>query len=102
LWKSAINTQLMQALDAGITSTDKQSYFTSLLEFEKEKSDSIIKTESLSLLTMPETVASSIIARIGKTGNNFYEYQKNRIQLFEDNIALTPLPKSFISMMLKQ
>jgi hypothetical protein len=68
------------------TSTNKQSYFTSLLEFEKEKSDSIIKTESLSLLTMPETVASSIIARIGKTGNDFYEYQKNRIQLFENNI----------------
>ncbi|UWG98631.1 transcriptional regulator [Dehalobacter sp. DCM] len=65
------------------TSKDEATYFHTLLEFEKEKSDSLIKTESLSLLTMPEAVTSSIISRLGKNGENLINYQKSRVILFE-------------------
>jgi len=75
------------------TPKDKKLYFNTLEEFEKENSDSIIKTESLSLLTMPETVINSIIGRIeykdikdNKT--NFIDYHKNRVHIFEKNLQL--------------
>ncbi len=68
------------------TLNDEKPYLDTLLEFEKEKSDSMIKTESLSLLTMPENVVSKIISRLGEDNTRYVEYQKNRIRLFENNI----------------
>ena len=68
------------------TSKDEKAYFSTLLEFEKEQSDSIIKTDSLSLLTMPEAVASSIICRNADINRSFFDFQKKRIELFEKNI----------------
>lgn len=68
------------------TSRGEKAYYDTLLDFEKEQSDSIIKTESLSLLTMPESVASSIISRNVGINRNFYDYQKKRIALFEKSI----------------
>jgi hypothetical protein len=65
------------------TLKNEEAYFDTLLEFEKEKGDSIIKTESLSLLTMPETVISSINSRIGKRGENLINNWKHRVRLFE-------------------
>lgn len=65
------------------TSQDEQTYFSELLEFEKEKSDSIIKTESLSLLTMPESVVCSISSRITEKEKISLEYRKHRINLLE-------------------
>ena len=62
---------------------DKEPYLETLREFEKEKSNSIIKTESLSLLTMPENVSSGILLRIGIENSDLTEYQRNRIKLFE-------------------
>lgn len=68
------------------TLKDVKPYLNTLLEFEKEKSDSMIKTESLSLLTMPENVVARITSRIGETSTRYVEYQKNRIKLFENNL----------------
>ena len=61
-------------------------YLDTLLEFENEKSDSFIITESLSLLTMPEKVANSIIARIGKQETAFADYQRKRVSSFKDTL----------------
>lgn len=68
------------------TAKDEKAYYTTLMGFEKEKSDSIIKTESLSLLTMPEEVFSSIAARIGAHFNAL-EFQLRRTKhFFEHNL----------------
>ncbi|TJX15883.1 hypothetical protein E9840_01630 [Tissierella creatinini] len=68
------------------TTKDKEPYLETLREFEKEKSNSIIKTESLSLLTMPENVSSRILSRIGIHNSNLIEYQKQRIKNFEKKL----------------
>ena len=68
------------------TSKDEMSYFHTLLEFEAEQSNSIIKTDSISLLTMPETVASSILRRNSGINRNFLDFHTNRKELFEKNI----------------
>lgn len=68
------------------TPRDKMAYFYTLLEFEEEKSDSIMKTESLSLLTMPESVLSTIASRIGKEYQHFSPYQSSRMKAFEENL----------------
>ena len=71
------------------TANDQEAYFNTLLEFEKEQNASMIKTESLSLLTMPVTVVSRILTRLGQT-NQLAEYHQKRRQLFENNIAANP------------
>lgn len=68
------------------TANDEKAYYETLIGFEKEQSDSIIKTESISLLTMPESVASSIVSRSIGIIAGFNENQKKRIKLFEKNI----------------
>lgn len=55
----------MQTTYAYFYFKNKNSYLETLLEFEKEKCNTIIKTESISLLTMPEKVSSEILSRIG-------------------------------------
>lgn len=65
------------------TAKDEKAYFDTLLEFEKEKSDAIIKTESLSLLTMPETVTRQIASRIGDIGSVLIDSRKHRIALLD-------------------
>lgn len=65
------------------TVKDKEPYLETLREFEKEKSNSIIKTESLSLLTMPENVSSRILSRIGSENSDLAEYQRQRIKNFK-------------------
>jgi len=68
------------------TAKDKEAYFKTLMEYEKEKSNSIIKTESLSILTMPENVVSGIIARISNKEVDFGELREHRKRLFENNL----------------
>lgn len=65
------------------TMKDKEAYLKTLMEFEKEKSNSMIKTESLSILTMPENVSSGILSRIGSENSGLSEYQRHRIINFE-------------------
>jgi hypothetical protein len=54
----------------------KEEYLNTLTEFEREESNTIINTESLSLLTMPDKVASSIMSRIGVESNSLSAYQR--------------------------
>lgn len=68
------------------TAKDKDAYFKTIIEFEKEKSNSIIKTESLSTLTMPENIVSGIIARIGNKEVDCSDIRAHRQQLFENNL----------------
>lgn len=68
------------------TSREKESYFKTLWEFEKEKSDIMLITESLSILTMPEEVSTAILFRIGIENSDLKEYQRQRIRNFEKNL----------------
>lgn len=65
------------------TAKDKAPYLETLREFEKEKSNSMIKTESLSVLTMPENVSSGILSRIGIEKSVLAEFQRQRVKNFE-------------------
>jgi hypothetical protein len=65
------------------TAKDKELYLENLKEFEKEKSNTMIKTESISILTMPETVSSGILSRLGIENSDLAEYQRERIMNFE-------------------
>lgn len=68
------------------TSNEKTSYINTLLEFEKEKGNCIIITESLSLLTMPESVSASVIPRIMDTNLNYSELAKSRTTSFQQQL----------------
>lgn len=61
---------------------DEAEYFSNLLEFEKEDADSIIKTESLSLMTMPEALTLNILKRIVRN-DGFTDLHKKRTAMFE-------------------
>ncbi|MEA4895541.1 MAG: transcriptional regulator [Oscillospiraceae bacterium] len=65
---------------------DKKSYFEALREFENVGGDAFIKTNSLSLVTMPESVFLSAAARLGSAESGFIQYQKERTALFDKNI----------------
>lgn len=73
------------------SSAEDKKYFDTLTEFEKEKSNSIIRTESLSLVTMPDTLASEIIGRFNAPDLNLGFYHKNRKQTFEENLETNTL-----------
>jgi len=73
------------------TSKDKELYLQNLFEFEKEKGNCIIKTESLSLLTMPEIVIKSIFFRIINTGANIDETHKKRTRWFKQYLQANSL-----------
>ena len=47
------------------TAREREACYATLAEFEKEKADTLIKTESLSLLTMPESLAERLLRRAG-------------------------------------
>jgi hypothetical protein len=64
----------------------KEEYLNTLTEFEREESNTIINTESLSLLTMPDKVASSIMSRIGVESNSLSAYQRQRMSFFQKNL----------------
>ena len=70
------------------TAKDKEAYLNTLIEFEKEKSNSIIKTESLSILTMPDNIFSGIIARIGNKEVDCNDIRDQRKRLFENNLKV--------------
>jgi hypothetical protein len=65
------------------TAKDEGVYFSKLLEFEEECSNAVMKTESLSLLTMPEKLTNEIMTRIGKL-SDFGAHQKERVSVFEN------------------
>jgi hypothetical protein len=66
------------------TVKDKDQYFNTLIDFEQESANTIIKTGSLSILSMPKTVVKEMLNKI----NNEKKYQiakmfENRILTFE-------------------
>ena len=62
---------------------DEQSFLDTLAEFEKEPADILIKTSSLSMLTMPEDVAQGIAERMGEAHRRLLPFQSARIARFE-------------------
>lgn len=68
------------------TSKNKKSYLETLMEFEKEKCNTMIKTESISLLTMPEKVSSEILSRIEIKSSSLSDYQQQRIINFTNHL----------------
>lgn len=68
------------------SSKDINSYFDTRTEFEKEKSNAVICTESLSLVTMPDAVVADIIGRFNDPNWELPPYLKQRKQVFEENL----------------
>ncbi|NMA93484.1 MAG: transcriptional regulator [Clostridiales bacterium] len=68
------------------TPHEKTSCINTILEFEKERTDCIIITESLSLLTMPDSLSSKVISRITDTNLNYNKLSKNRILNFKQQL----------------
>lgn len=68
------------------TAKEKNAYFELLRKFEKEKNKALLKTESLSLLTMPESVVTKINRRLDKTDIDLIDIGKERIRIFRENI----------------
>ena len=69
------------------TARDKDTCFETMLEFEHEKSDAFIKTESLSLLTMPEDVMEDLVFRMGMDPALVAAHRRIRTALFENLLA---------------
>lgn len=78
--------KLCKPLMGIFTAKDQAAYYNTLFGFENEKSDSLIKTESLSLLTMPTNVLSNIISRLGKHPLDLSGAQNKRFQLFQNTL----------------
>ena len=68
------------------TEKDREAYLETLMDYETEKSNSLVETESLSVLTMPAPVLSAIAARIGGKGTDSSALQETMRRLFERNL----------------
>lgn len=69
------------------TPLSKKGYDDTLSEFEDEKADSIIKTDTLSTITMPIDVAESICLQLDNdTMNQILSYQQIRNNRFEKSL----------------
>lgn len=68
------------------TDRDREECFATLAEFEREQADTLIKTESLSLLTMPETLLASILDRSGFDGTESVSLHRRRCKLFLERL----------------
>lgn len=65
---------------------EKKLYFSTLLKFEYRKVNTIIRTESISIVTMPEALILSIIDRICVNKTDLMVLQEYRQRLFEANL----------------
>jgi hypothetical protein len=61
---------------------NRENCFTTLKEFEREQSNAIIRTESLTLLTMPEGLLADIFLRNRLLTSEILEVQKLRVKNF--------------------
>lgn len=68
------------------TSKHDKDYYYTLMEFEKSESNSMIKTESLSILTMPEDIFNSIYMRLNVNRSQFNECRILRCKNFKNNL----------------
>jgi hypothetical protein len=74
-----------------LTARDKEAYYATLAEFEQEKADTIIKTESLSPLTMPEALLLQILQRAGTDDRSFLEICQSRSRSFQKTVQANRL-----------
>jgi hypothetical protein len=68
------------------TVRDRDVCDNTLAEFERERADTLIKTESLSVLTMPETLLTSIAGRSGNSASNHLSLHAARRGRFLENL----------------
>ena len=69
------------------TTREKDAYFKTLFEFEKEQSDTLLITGVLSILTMSDILIKKIIKRIDyKQEIDIFAKYKIRKQIFEDTL----------------
>jgi hypothetical protein len=68
------------------TVRDRDVCYNTLAEFERERADTLIKTESLSVLTMPETLLTSIAGRSGNSASNHLSLHAARRGRFLENL----------------
>lgn len=74
-----------------LTARDKEAYYATLAEFEQEETDTIIKSESLSLLTMPEALLVQILQRAGTEDHNVLEMCQSRSRSFRKTVQANRL-----------
>ena len=60
------------------TASERKEFLVALDEFESAPEDAVIKTSSLSLVTMPETVLNEILARVREKGSALKELHRKR------------------------
>ncbi len=68
------------------TSIDTVSFVKTLLEFEKNSENSIIISESLSLVTMPQSIKAKLIKNNKNADIDLKELDKQRIANFENQL----------------
>ncbi|MDR7871023.1 MAG: hypothetical protein RIN55_09205 [Tissierellaceae bacterium] len=65
----------------------KWQYYKNITEFESKVADSIIKSNGLSILTMPESLIESIVKRISnENAENVINIYKSRVDYIKKNI----------------
>lgn len=65
---------------------DEERFCNTLLEFERQRADTVIRTQSLSALTMPQSLAKQILARYGGGKAGYSAFQKARLRLFGEHL----------------
>lgn len=65
---------------------DRDAHLEILTEFESHNADSLIRSESLSFLTMPEADFEKISERAYVPDNVLASYRSRRIRIFEENL----------------
>lgn len=68
------------------TVQEQEECYATLAEFERGQADTLIKTESLSLLTMPEILLAQILKRSGIDESGKASIHEIRRQVFLDNL----------------
>lgn len=68
------------------TAREREGCYAALAEFERGQADTLIKTESLSLLTMPETLLMQILKRSGIDEHAGGSLHSVRYQCFIENL----------------
>jgi len=66
---------------------DREAALSTLAEFEKERSNVLLNVESLSLLTMPETLIAKILERTGLESAGFPDYHRIRLEHFRQSVS---------------
>ena len=65
---------------------ERDNHLEMLTEFESHNSNSLIRSESLSFLTMPEVIFEKISERSGTPDSVLARYRSQRTNIFEENL----------------